>query len=190
MHIFGRKCFTKGEEITNNAFQLDSAWCEEWSCHTGEKWKVMYNVYLAHQQETEIRIKFNKSFYKNEKEIHGENQKVIICMKNTLPWSICNQITDDETPGIVARNLPQKIVKLKDYIHKSPYLHTILYLFKKTLTITNIYLDLLKDLLLVVTIISAIGGFHVIFGNASTFPSVVSKLKSQKVALNFCFRLL
>ena len=135
-------------------------------------------MYIAQQQETEKRTEFNKEFYKNEKIIHGNKQNVLICLKNTFTWNTCSQIIDDEFPGVVARNLPKKATQIKDTINTSSFMHLILYLFKKTRTITNIYLDLFKDLLLVITVISAVGGLDNLFNHITNFPSVVSKYKN------------
>jgi len=80
---------------------------------------------------------------------------------------------DDETPGLLVKKIPKTFLNIKDIVKNNPYLHFMLYILKKARSITNIYLDLVKDLLLVITIVSALGGFEVIFGNIKVFPSVV-----------------
>ena len=80
---------------------------------------------------------------------------------------------DDETPGFVARKLPKKIIDVKDVIKNETYLHLVIYILKKTRAIANIYVDLLKDILLVITIVSALGGLNVVFEDITAFPSVV-----------------
>ena len=129
-------------------------------------------------KDTDIRIDFNRNLFKNEIEIHGERQQVLLCMKNRLSWKICSQIMDDESPGFLVKIIPKTILEIKDFLKKNSYLHFMLYILKKASCITNIYLDLVKDLLLVITIVSALGGFEVIFGNIKAFPSVVSIFES------------
>ena len=54
--------------------------------------KVQYHIHIMQNKDTDIRIDFNRNLFKNELEIHGERQQVLLCMKNRLSWNICDRI--------------------------------------------------------------------------------------------------
>ena len=104
-----RKCFKNTNDKSDNALQLISLNIEEFTCQNRNTMKLSYYLHIMQNKDTAIRIDFNRNLFKNEIEIHGERQQVLLCMKNRLSWKICSQIMDDESPGFLVKNIPKTI---------------------------------------------------------------------------------
>ena len=101
------------------------------------------------------RIIKNKRLYQLESKIHGGNVAATrLCIKNTFEWSNAKILLEDAFPGIIRRNL-EWMENIFDKFEKWGWTY---WLFNKVKSISSIYVDIIKDTFLMVSVLLIIGG--------------------------------
>ena len=94
-------------------------------------------------------------------------------MKQSIGNALSQIVLDDVSPGI-KRKLTPKWVKLKLFkATTNPILRTTLDLLKHGLHVFLSHFDLLKDIALLVTLISTVGGLYYVFNNLTEIQSQI-----------------
>ena len=106
------------------------------------------------------RIERNQNFYQLELKIHKKNvPETKRCLKSYMDYSVYKTVIEDVNAGYIRRNLPW----IENFLEKSESRKWLRWLLKKVKQIVNTYGDIAKDIVLVASIISALGGPAVLF---------------------------
>ena len=116
------------------------------------------------------RILKNKKLYDLESKVHGGSiAEIRLCLKNTLEWSNAKILIEDAFPGFVRKNLEF----VENFLERLDKQNLSYWILNKVKTIFNIYLDICKDTILVITIIFIIGGPTSLYYFPTRLTSVV-----------------
>ena len=129
------------------------------------------------------RTEVSKEFYSRELRRNNSNEAKVWCtLKNNLDHSVLKILMEDIFPGTLSRIqsgeactfLPLRLVvgitRAKGFVENTAWTQWILYRVKD---IASIYIDLLKDIYLVITIGLTIAGFESLRSFPTGFTSVV-----------------
>ena len=115
------------------------------------------------------RIAKNKKLYDLESKFHGGNvAEIRLCIKNKIEWSNAKILIEDAFPGFLRKNFEP----LENFLEELDRGTWTYWLLNKVRTIFNIYLDITKDTLLMISILIMIGGTTSLY----TFPFMLTSV--------------
>ena len=112
-------------------------------------------LHNKHHKNDETRIKESKTFHLRELDYHGGNlAEARNCMKSNLDPSVVKIVIEDVEPGITRRCCPG----LEKYFENCDKKSWAWWMFRRIKNVFTTYLDLSKDVFLMILILTAIGG--------------------------------
>eukprot|EP00092_Neocalanus_flemingeri_P080309 GFUD01100156.1.p1 GENE.GFUD01100156.1~~GFUD01100156.1.p1 ORF type:complete len:1047 (+),score=211.36 GFUD01100156.1:131-3271(+) len=130
------------------------------------------------------RKKINNLYYQSELKIHNFSKpEVHLCMKNQLHATTCESILDDVAPGLKRKVTPTWMKKLAEAVKNNVIVSHLFYYAHRIFSICLSYVDLLKDLLLLMSLVSLVGGPYALWMNPSLFSSQIILLLLASVII-------
>ena len=126
--------------------------------HDSEEFQGKINLLILinkHHKDDDARIKASKTFHQREVVHHGGNlAEARNWMKSNLDPSVVKIVIEDVEPGIIRSCCPGVERSLEKFFKES----WAWWIFRRTWRILTTYLDMSKDVFLMILILTAIGG--------------------------------
>ena len=126
--------------------------------HDSEEFQENINLLMLvnkHHKNDETRIEESETFHQREVDYHGGNlAEARNCMKSNLNPSVFKIVIEDVEPGITRRCCPW----LEKFLERLDQKSWAWWMFRRIKTVFTAYLDLSKDVFLMILILIAIGG--------------------------------
>jgi len=121
--------------------------------------------------ETNVeRIDMSKKLYNLELKFHdGDVGETLSCLKRHIDQNLLATILQDVNPGLM-RKYCMPLVFLVEKLH---FQKTLWWFFKVPVNVSFIYIDILKDSVLLVTLFIIVGGYKSLLQFPTHLPTVV-----------------
>ena len=106
--------------------------------------------------------------------IHKTEAEVLISIKNKIEEPlVCKTILEDVKPGILQRLMPERVEKIFSYLQNIKTLRQVWKFLNRVRKITLFYMDLSKDLLFALRLLTLVGGVSYVATHLVSFPSQI-----------------
>ena len=155
--------------------------------HDKKSFREHLNLFIQfskHMNSKQDRIAKHKKLYKLESSFHRGNVAATrLCLKNTLDWSNAKILIEDAFPGCLRRNM-ECLEIILDMLYRWGWSYWIL---NKVKTISSIYVDIIKDSFIMVSILIIIGGPTSLYYFPTKLTSVVVYCFTVTIVLPIMF---